>query len=84
MSLEINTSISDSSEILLILQEADLEEYVHSFICKSIKKVKHLKDVDVSSLQQEIGTFIKYFLYASMSISDLYVNIKLHAQLSEG
>ena len=57
MSLEINTSIDESSEILQILKEADLEEYVHSFLSKGIKKVKHLKDVDVSSLQQEIGMF---------------------------
>ena len=57
MSLEINTSIDESSEILQILKEADLEECVHSFLSKGIKKVKHLKDVDVSSLQQEIGMF---------------------------
>ena len=38
MSLEINTSIDESSEILQILQEADLEEYVHSFLSIKVSR----------------------------------------------
>lgn len=58
----------ESSDILVILKEADLEEHLHSFKSKGIKKVKHLKDTDTTSLQEEIGIGAQRLILLALSL----------------
>lgn len=57
----------NESPIITVLKEADLEEYEEICLSKGLKKVKHLKDVDASLLQRELGMEI---IYVSMCGND--------------
>ena len=56
------SAMSNETAIINILKEMDLEEYEELCLNKGLRKVKHLKDVNSSLLQRELGKQITIYI----------------------
>ena len=62
LSSTMASAMSNETAIINILKEMDLEEYEELCLNKGLRKVKHLKDVNSSLLQRELGKQITIYI----------------------